>query len=94
MDSQAVKSHNADSMYVCCSHGIWRYRRQDAKHACVQAGEEVPSSISLVARRRDVPRVGEEVSINYGDKSNEELLLLYGAPFLSILSIVDRGQYF
>ncbi|CAL8466595.1 g6131 [Coccomyxa elongata] len=41
-------------------------------------GEEAPTCISLVARRRDVPRVGEEVSISYGDKSNEELLLLYG----------------
>ena len=45
----------------------------------MQTGEEIPTCISLVARRRDVPRVGEEVSISYGDKSNEELLLLYGA---------------
>lgn len=53
--------------------------RTDEKCLNVQVGEDMPTCISLVARRRNVPRVGEEVSISYGDKSNEELLLLYGA---------------
>lgn len=34
--------------------------------------------MSLVCPRAGVPRPGAEVTINYGDKSNEELLFLYG----------------
>jgi hypothetical protein len=34
--------------------------------------------MSLVARQPGRLRVGDEVRISYGDKSNEELLLLYG----------------
>lgn len=62
------------------------------QHACVQAGE-LPTTISVVARRRDVPRVGEEVNISYGDKSNEELLLLYGTHFHHVVSLQNNSIY-
>ncbi|PRW58784.1 ribulose-1,5 bisphosphate carboxylase oxygenase large subunit N- chloroplastic isoform X1 [Chlorella sorokiniana] len=39
---------------------------------------EQPDAVSLVCPRRGVPRPGSEITINYGDKSNEELLFLYG----------------
>jgi hypothetical protein len=41
-------------------------------------GSEQPRSISLVSERWRRPRPGEEIRISYGDKSNEELLMLYG----------------
>ena len=43
-------------------------------------GGGAPSAVSLVCPRggRGAPRAGQEVTISYGDKSNEELLFLYG----------------
>ena len=44
-----------------------------------------PSDIYLMVERSTACQPGAEVSIDYGDKSNEELLLLYGEePFSSL----------
>lgn len=37
-----------------------------------------PGAVSLVVQRKAAPAAGQEVTISYGDKSNEELLFLYG----------------
>ena len=38
--------------------------------------------VSLVAPARYLPAPGAELTISYGEKSNEELLFMYGAPLL------------
>ena len=51
---------------------------------CAQAagdGRQIGSGrVSLVAPARYVPAPGSELTIDYGAKSNEQLLFLYGAP--------------
>ena len=50
--------------------------------------------VSLVVPWKARPAVGTEVLINYGRKSNEELLLLYGERLLYLSCAVspDLGQ--
>lgn len=46
----------------------------------------VPTEVALVCPRQQAPKAGQEVTINYGDKGNEMLLMSYGrcwAPSLS-----------
>lgn len=38
----------------------------------------VPTSVALIAPSHAQLRPNDEISISYGDKSNEELLLRYG----------------
>ena len=38
----------------------------------------VPTEVALVCPRQQAPRPGQEVTISYGDKSNEMLLMSYG----------------
>jgi hypothetical protein len=38
----------------------------------------VQQAVSLIVPKRQLPKPGEEVTFNYGNKSNEELLFLYG----------------
>ena len=38
----------------------------------------VPSEVALVCPRQQAPKPGQEVTISYGDKSNEMLLMSYG----------------
>ena len=40
--------------------------------------QEGGGRVDLVAPARFLPAPGQELSISYGDKSNEELLFLYG----------------
>ena len=43
-----------------------------------RAGSEVPSEIALICSRQQAPKPGQEITISYGDKSNEHLLMAYG----------------
>jgi len=43
------------------------------------AGARAPESVRLVARPGAQLAPGQQVTFSYGDKGNEELLLLYGA---------------
>lgn len=38
----------------------------------------VPTEVALVCLRQQAPKPGQEVTINYGDKGNEMLLMSYG----------------
>lgn len=38
----------------------------------------IPTQMALVCPRQQAPRPGEEITISYGDKSNEQLLMSYG----------------
>ncbi|KAL3140376.1 hypothetical protein ABBQ38_004637 [Trebouxia sp. C0009 RCD-2024] len=38
----------------------------------------VPTEVALVCPRQQAPKAGQEVTINYGDKGNEMLLMSYG----------------
>ena len=38
----------------------------------------MPTEVALVCPRQQAPRPGQEVTISYGDKSNEMLLMSYG----------------
>ena len=38
----------------------------------------VPTQVALVCPRQQAPRPDQEITIDYGDKSNEQLLLSYG----------------
>ena len=38
----------------------------------------VPTEVALVCPRQQAPKPGQEVTINYGDKGNEMLLMSYG----------------
>ncbi|WIA21903.1 hypothetical protein OEZ85_004272 [Tetradesmus obliquus] len=50
-----------------------------AAAAAAAVGEAGPSyAVQLVTNRVCCPKAGEELTISYGDKGNEELLLLYG----------------
>ena len=48
------------------------------RRSATAAAAAEPRDVALVCPRRAVPRPGAELTINYGDKSNEELLFLYG----------------
>lgn len=66
-------------------------------YVLVQEKNEAPSSIAMVARRGARPRLGQEIKISYGDKSNEELLMLYGeipalVPRLSFLILAHAKR--
>ena len=43
------------------------------------APSQAPKEVSLICPRKAVPKPGQEVTISYGAKGNEELLFLYGA---------------
>ena len=43
--------------------------------------DKLPDSVSLVTSHRGKVEAGKEVTIDYGDKSNEELLHLYGQSY-------------
>ena len=38
----------------------------------------VPTEMALVCPRQQAPKPGQEITISYGDKSNEQLLMAYG----------------
>ena len=38
----------------------------------------MPTQVALVCPRQQAPAPGQEITIDYGDKSNEQLLLNYG----------------
>ena len=38
----------------------------------------VPTEMALVCPRQQAPKPGQEITISYGDKSNEQLLMSYG----------------
>ena len=38
----------------------------------------MPTQVALVCPRQQAPTAGQEITIDYGDKSNEQLLLNYG----------------
>ncbi|KAK9863477.1 hypothetical protein WJX84_001825 [Apatococcus fuscideae] len=59
-----------------CNHSVPARARWQLQPA--QASDSGPSNIFLMVERSTACRPGAEVTIDYGDKSNEELLLLYG----------------
>ena len=50
---------------------------------CLQASV-IPTQMALVCPRQQAPRPGEEITISYGDKSNEQLLMSYGKCFSAL----------
>ena len=60
----------------CWLHQPWR------KHMQVAGDDRQIRSgrVSLVTPARYLPAPGSELTIDYGAKSNEQLLFLYGAP--------------
>ncbi|KAK9806362.1 hypothetical protein WJX72_011435 [[Myrmecia] bisecta] len=62
-----------------CNHGPDAVSRWTIWGAPSSKGAStLPSDIALVAPRSHAPKPGQEVTIDYGDKSNEELFLLHG----------------
>ncbi|GAB4816950.1 hypothetical protein N2152v2_003996 [Parachlorella kessleri] len=46
--------------------------------AADRPSKATPTCVTLVCPRKQLPKQGEEITINYGNKGNEELLFLYG----------------
>lgn len=42
------------------------------------ATSDMPTQMALVCSRQQAPKPGQEITISYGDKSNEHLLMAYG----------------
>ena len=42
------------------------------------ATSDMPTQMALVCSRQQAPKPGKEITISYGDKSNEHLLMAYG----------------
>lgn len=42
------------------------------------ASSGMPTQVALVCPRQQAPKPGQEITISYGDKSNEQLLMAYG----------------
>ena len=49
----------------------------------------VPTEVALVCPRQQAPKSGQEVTISYGDKSNEMLLMSYGMRHPCLASCRD-----
>ena len=45
----------------------------------------MPTQVALVCPRQQAPSPGQEITIDYGDKSNEQLLLNYGESIVAAL---------
>ena len=65
-----------------CNHAVdspCKWRMLGAAQApAIQTCGEAQGAISLVCPRRGAPAPGAELTIDYGNKGNEELLFLYG----------------
>ena len=48
----------------------------------------VPTDVALVCPRQQAPKPGQEVTISYGDKSNEGLLMSYGTYLSGFCRVV------
>ena len=53
-------------------------QKENKREGAARAAPSVPDRVALVAPLDSAPRPGDELLIDYGDKSQEELLLLYG----------------
>ena len=48
----------------------------------------LPTDVALVCPRQQAPKPGKEVTISYGDKSNEGLLMSYGTYLSAFCRVV------
>ena len=64
--------------------------RRDAARQGGGAARAAPDRVALVAPAASAPRPGDELLIDYGDKSQEELLLLYGFAHATLAATGGR----
>lgn len=51
------------------------------------------AQVSLVTPWRALPSPGQQICFDYGDKSNEQLLLLYGKPPAKLSCLLNKAGF-